>query len=174
MDCWNYSINWILNNKWIQLDYDEESIMSEYYPEVSILPKIWKVLLKVFPNVIIIHEHAELFINLKTIEEEEIVNEYREELYDYMSKGWKFWCDDITINLLNELIKKNFYCIIALKKENWSHLIVLTKENDKRKIIDNKKWEYNIEDNKLEELINLENWKYVLFCWNYIKETINE
>jgi hypothetical protein len=46
-----------------------------------------KILLKVFPNVLIVHENTELFINLNSQEEEEIANEYREELYDYMSKG---------------------------------------------------------------------------------------
>jgi hypothetical protein len=36
--------------------------------------------------VLIIHENSELFINLQTEEEEEIANEYREELYSFMSK----------------------------------------------------------------------------------------
>ena len=54
MDCWNYSINRISNNSWKEINYDEESIFSEYYPEVSILPKIGKILLKKFPNVLII------------------------------------------------------------------------------------------------------------------------
>jgi hypothetical protein len=36
--------------------------------------------------VLIIHENTELFINLQTEEDEEIANEYREELYSYMSK----------------------------------------------------------------------------------------
>jgi hypothetical protein len=70
----------------VEVNYDEESIFSEYYPEFSILPKMGKILLKVFPNVLIIHENTELFINLQSQEEEEIANEYREELYNYMSK----------------------------------------------------------------------------------------
>jgi hypothetical protein len=88
-----------------------------------------------------------------------------------MSKWWKFWCDTIWIDLLNELISNNFYCIIPINKENWwSHFIVLRKENDNRKIIDNKKWEYNITDDELLKLINIKNWKYALFCWDYINK----
>ena len=56
------------------------------HPEFSILPKMGKILLKVFPNVLIIHENTELFINLQSQEEEEIANEYREELYNSMRK----------------------------------------------------------------------------------------
>ena len=171
MDCWNYSINRISNNSWKEINYDEESIFSEFYPEVSILPKIGKILLKKFPNVLIIHENTELFIDLQTEEEEDIANEYREELYSYMSKWWKFWCDTIWIDLLNELISNNLYCIIPINKENWwSHFVVLRKEDDNRKIIDNKKWEYNVTDDELLKLIDIKNWKYVLFCWDYLNK----
>ena len=171
MDCWNYSINRILNDKGIDVDYDEESIFSEYYPEFSILPKIGKVLLKVFPNVLIIHENTELFINLKSQEEEEVANEYREELYNYMSKWWKFWCDEISLGLINELLSNNFYCIVPIKKDNGSHFVVLRKGEEKNwLIIDNKKWSYNVTDDELLDLMNIENWKYILFCGDFVKK----
>jgi ABC-type bacteriocin/lantibiotic exporter with double-glycine peptidase domain len=172
MDCWNFSINRILNDKWKSIEYDEEKIFSEFYPEVSLLPKIWKILLKVFPNVLIIHENNELFINIENEEEEELLNEYREELYNYMSKWWKFWCNQITIELLNEIISNNFYCIIPIKKgEIGSHFVVLRKDNkNNRKIIDNKKWEFKVNNEELEDLINIINGKYALFCWDYIKQ----
>lgn len=170
MDCWNYSINRILNDKGSEVNYDEESIFSEYYPEFSILPKIGKVLLKVFPNVLIIHENTELFINLKSQEEEEVANEYREELYNYMSKWWKFWCNEISLDLIDELLSNNFYAIVPIKKDKGSHFVVLRKIDGKRIIFDNKNWEYNVTDDELLELMNLENWKYILFCWDFVKK----
>ena len=169
MNCWNFSLERILKNKWYDINYDQEYILSEYYPDVSLLPKIWKILLKSFPNVLILHENTELFINIETEDETDIANEYREELYDFISKWWKFWCNTINTELINELLSNKFYCIIPINKENaWTHFVILTKENDAWKIFDNSKWEYTVSEEELNNLMNIKNWKYILFCWDYI------
>ena len=164
MDCWNYSLKRILESSWKIFDYDEEKIFSINYPEVSLLPKIGKILLKEFNNVAIIHEEPELFKNIESQEEEEIADEYREELYNFISKGWKFWCNKIDIDFLTPILSEEIYCIIPIKKwEKDSHFVVLRKWENWI-IDDNKLWEYEVNDEELADLIDLYNGKYVLLC----------
>ena len=75
MDCGNYSISWILSG--VNQDFKQSDfIFSEVFPWVSLLPKIWIILLKYFSNLEIIHERQDVFINLKN-EELPILDEYK-------------------------------------------------------------------------------------------------
>ena len=161
MDCGNYCISRILsqvNQKFEQSDF----IFSEVFPWVSLLPKIWILLLKYFPNIEIIHEREDIFINLKN-DELPLLEEYRHRLNEFKKVWWKYSNHEIDIEYLEENLKNN-YCIIPIKKGEWSHFVILYSiDEDGVKLVDNKKWEFSISIPEFENLIDLENWKYTLF-----------
>ena len=162
MDCGNYCISWILlkiNQNFGQSDF----IFSEFFLWVTLLPKIWIILLKYFSNVEIIHENPDIFINLKD-EEVPLLQEYLHWLEEFQKTWWKYSNHEINISYLKENLKEN-YCIIPVKKGEWSHFVILysISENEVN-LVDNKKWEFSISIPEFEDLINLENWKYVLFA----------
>ena len=162
MDCGNYSISWILsgvNQYFKQSDF----IFSEVFPWVSLLPKIWIILLKYFSNLEIIHERQDVFINLKN-EELPILDEYKYRLNEFQKSWWKYSNREINIENLKEKLKDN-YCIIPIKKGEWSHFVVLHSINEKEvHLVDNKKWEFSVLISEFCDLMDLENWKYVLFA----------
>lgn len=162
MDCGNFCISWILsklNHKFEQSDF----IFSEVFPGVTLLPKIWILISKYFQKVEIIHENQDIFINLKD-EELPLVDEYRHRLNEFQKLWWKYFNHGINIEFLKENLKEN-YCIIPIKKVEWSHFVILDSivENQVH-LVDNKKWEFTISIIEFKDLINLENWKYVLFA----------
>ena len=161
MDCGNFCISWILskiNHKFEQSDF----IFSEVFPWVSLLPKIWILLLKYFPNIQIIHENQDIFINLKD-DEIPILEEYNHWLDEFQKSWWKYSNHEINIEYLKENLKDN-YCIIPIRKREWSHFVILDSiEENQVNLVDNKKWEFSVFITEFEDLIDLENWKYVLF-----------
>lgn len=161
MDCWNFSINYLLQIKGIP--YKESNfIFSEVFEWVSLLSKIGIVLLDYYKEVSIIHEHEEIFINL-TEDEIPLRDEYVKWLDNFQKKWWKYSNREISLDFLEENLKDN-YCIIPIKKWEWSHLVILKEvKNDDVILIDNKKWEYSISKDEFNDLISLYNWKYVLF-----------
>lgn len=161
MNCWNFCISWILSHN--NQNYKEsDSIFSEIFPWVSLLSKIWLLLLDFSLKVEIIHENEEIFINLKK-DEIPLLNEYKQRLKEFENKWWIYSNTNITIPYLKGKLD-NFYCIIPIKKWEWSHLVILDNiKDDNISLIDNKKWKLNISKDEFEYLINLYNWKYVLF-----------
>lgn len=161
MDCGNFCISWILskiNHKFEQSDF----IFSEVFPWVSLLPKIWILLLEDSSNVAIIHENQDVFINLKN-EELPLLEEYKYWLDEFQKSWWKYFNQEINIEILKENLKYN-YCIIPIKKGEWSHFVILDSiEENQVNLVDNKKWEFSVFITEFEDLIDLENWKYVLF-----------
>ena len=100
MDCGNYSISWILS----EIDHDFEQsdfIFSEVFSWVSLLPKIWIILLKYFSDVEIIHEHQDVFINIKN-EELPLLQEYAHWLDEFQKLWWKYSNREINIEFLKE------------------------------------------------------------------------
>lgn len=162
MDCGNYSISWILSE--INQDFEQSDfIFSEVFSWVSLLPKIWILLLKYFKNIEIIHEHQDIFINLKG-EELPLLQEYAHWLDEFQKSWWKYSNREINIEYLKEKLKDN-YCIIPVKKREWSHFVILYSIDENWvNLVDNKKWEFNVSISEFEDLIDLENWKYVLFA----------
>jgi hypothetical protein len=162
MDCGNYGISWILseiNQYFEQSDF----IFSEVFSWVSLLPKIWIVLLKYFTNIEIIHEHQDIFINIKD-EELPILDEYKYRLNEFQKSWWKYSNREINIEYLKEKLKDN-YCIIPIKKGEWSHFVILYSiDENEVNLVDNKKWEFSVTVEEFENLIDLENWKYDLFA----------
>ena len=162
MDCGNYCISRILseiNQEFEQSDF----IFSEVFPWVTLLPKIWILLLKYFPNIEIIHEHQDIFINLKS-EEVPLLGEYVHRLDEFQKTWWKYSNHEINIEYLKENLKEN-YCIISIKKGEWSHFVILQSINKNEvNLVDNKKWEFSVPIPEFEDLIDLENWKYTLFA----------
>jgi len=161
MDCGNYCISRILSN--INQKFDSSDfIFSEIFPWVSLLPKIWILLLKYSLNIEIIHENVEVFINLNK-EELPLLEEYKYRLEEFQKLWWKYSNFQITIQYLSEKLRDN-YCIIPIRKGEWSHFVILVSiGEDNVTLVDNKKWEFSISIDELKNLINLENWKYVLF-----------
>lgn len=161
MDCGNYCISRILseiNQEFKQSDF----IFSEIFPKGSILPKIWITLLKYFKNIEIIHENQDIFINVKN-EELPILDEYKYRLNEFQNLWWKYSNNEITILYLKENLKDN-YCIIPIKKGEWSHFVILHSiDENEVNLVDNKKWEFSVSIPEFEDLIDLENWKYTLF-----------
>ncbi len=161
MDCGNYCISWILsetNQKFEESDF----ILSEVFPKGSLLPKIWILLLKNFSDVEIIHENKDVFINLKN-DEIPLLEEYKYRLNEFQKLWWIYSNKEITIPYLKENLNYN-YCLIPIKKGEWSHFVILHSINDKEvNLVDNKKWEFSICISEFEGLIDLENWKYTLF-----------
>jgi hypothetical protein len=46
----------------------------------------------------------------------------------------------------------------------WSHFVILDSIDENQvNLVDNKKWEFIVSTAEFEDLIELENWKYVLF-----------
>ena len=162
MDCWNYSIKYLLESK--NISYEEnEYIFSEVFEWVSLLSKIWIILLKYYKEVIIIHENKEIFVNLKE-DEIPLKEEYIKWLNVFKKDWWVYLNKKINLDLLKEYLN-NYECVIPIKKWEWSHLVVLKEIWDASvSLIDNKKWEYYISIEEFEELLDLYNWKYVLFC----------
>lgn len=162
MDCGNYCISWILseiNQEFKQSDF----IFSEIFPKGSLLPKIWIILLKYSSNIEIIHEHQDVFINIKD-EERPILQEYSHWLDEFQKSWWKYTNHEINISYLKENLKNN-YCIIPIKKGEWSHFVILHSISENEiNLVDNKKWEFSVSIPEFEDLIDLENWKYVLFA----------
>ena len=162
MDCGNYCISRILsdiNQKFEQSDF----IFSEIFPKGSLLPKIWITLLKYFSNIEIIHEYQDIFINLKS-EEVPLLEEYSHWLDEFQKLWWKYSNHEINIEYLKEKLKEN-YCIIPIKKGEWSHFVILHSiSENKVNLVDNKKWEFTVPILEFEDLIDLENWKYTLFA----------
>ncbi len=160
MDCGNYCISWILSNNDLKFE-ESDFIFSEVFPWVTLLPKIWITLLKYFPNIEIIHEHKDIFINIKD-EELPILQEYKHRLDEFQKVWWKYSNAKITTQYLKENLKDN-YCITPIKKGEWSHFVILQSitENEVN-LVDNKKWEFSVTVDEFENLIDLENWKYVL------------
>ena len=79
--------------------------------------------------------------------------------------------EDELIKFLNTNIKylkgnlKDNYCIIPIKKGEWSHFVILNSIDENQvNLVDNKKWEFSVSIPEFEDLMNLENWKYVLFA----------
>ena len=161
MDCGNFCISWILskiNHNFEQSDF----IFSEVSPWVSLLPKIWILLLEDFSNVKIIHEKQDIFINLKN-DELPLLEEYKHWLDEFQKSWWKYSNHEINIKYLKENLKEN-YCIIPIKKGEWSHFVILDSIVENQvSLVDNKKWEFSISIAEFKNLINLENWKYALF-----------
>lgn len=161
MDCWNFCISWILsqsNQKYEESDF----IFSEVFPGVTLLSKIWILLLDFFPNVEIIHKNKDIFINLKE-DELPLLNEYKHRLKEFQNKWWIYSNSPISLEFLEEKLN-DYYCIIPIKKWEWSHLVILREmDNDKVILTDNKKWDFSITKEEFKDLINLYNWKYVLF-----------
>lgn len=161
MDCGNFCISWILskiNHNFEQSDF----IFSEVFPWVSLLPKIWIILLEDFSNVKIIHEKQDIFINLKN-DELPLLEEYKHWLDEFQKSWWKYSNHEINIKYLKENLKEN-YCIIPIKKREWSHFVILDSiDENVANLIDNKKWEFSVPIHEFEDLIDLQNWKYILF-----------
>ena len=161
MDCGNFCISWILskiNHNFEQSDF----IFSEVSPWVSLLPKIWILLLEDFSNVKIIHEKQDIFINLKN-DELPLLEEYKQWLDEFQKLWWKYSNHGIDTEYLREKLK-NDYCIIPIKKGEWTHFVILDSiEENQVNLVDNKKWEFSISIAEFKNLINLENWKYALF-----------
>ena len=162
MDCGNFCISRILAQR--NHDYEESDfIFSETLPGATLLSKIWFFLLNFFDNVEIVHENGDIFVNLNK-DEIPLLNEYKYRLKQFQNKWGIFSSTGIYIGYLKEKLKE-YYCIIPIKKREWSHLVILRKfEYDDVCLVDNKKWEYTVTKEKFEDLINLHNWKYVLFC----------
>ena len=109
MDCWNFSINYLLQIK--DIPYQESNfIFSEVFEWVSLLSKIGIVLLDYYKEVNIIHEHEEIFINLAE-DEIPLRDEYIKWLDDFQKKWWKYSNREINLDFLEENLKDN-YCII--------------------------------------------------------------
>lgn len=161
MDCGNFCISWILSK--INHDFEQSDfIFSEVFPGVSLLPKIWILISKYFQKVEIIHENQDVFINLKD-EEVPLLKEYKHRLNEFQKSWWKYSNQEINIKILKENLKYN-YCIIPIKKGEWSHFVILDSIDENQvNLVDNKKWEFTVSTAEFEDLIELENWKYVLF-----------
>ena len=113
-------------------------------------------------NIEIIHENAEVFVNLNK-EELPLLEEYKYRLEEFQKLWWKYSNSQITIQSLSEKLRDN-YCIIPIRKGEWSHFVILVSiGKDNVTLVDNKKWEFSISIDEFKNLINLENWKYVLF-----------
>ena len=162
MDCGNYCISRILsdtNQEFEQLDF----IFSEVFPWVWLLPKIWIILLKNFSDFKIIHENQDIFINLKN-DELPLLEEYKYRLNELQKLWWNYYNHEIDIKFLKENLKDN-YCIIPVKKGEWSHFVILDSIDENLvNLVDNKKWKFVVSITEFEDLINLENWKYALFA----------
>lgn len=162
MDCGNYCISRILSEKNQNFE-KSDFIFSEVFPGVGLLPKMGILLLKYFPEIEIIHEHQDIFINLKN-EEISLLEEYAKRLNEFQKLWWKYYNNEINIEYLEKKLNDN-YCIIPIKKGEWSHFVILHSINEKEvNLVDNKKWEFNVSIPKFEDLIDLENWKYTLFA----------
>ena len=161
MDCWNFCISRILSQH--NHNYEESNfIFSETFPGVSLLSKIWILLLDFFDNVEIVHGCDDIFINLDE-NELSLLNEYKHRLDEFENKWGIYSNTGITFEYLNGKLD-NHYCIIPIKKWEWSHLVVLREiRGNNVFLVDNKKWEFSISNNEFEDLIDLYNWKYVLF-----------
>lgn len=161
MDCGNFCISWILSK--INHDFEQSDfIFSEVFHWVSLLPKIWIILMRYHPDVEIIHENSDIFINLKD-EELPLLEEYKHRLNEFQKSLWKYSNQEINIEILKENLKYN-YCIIPIKKGKWSHFVILDSIDENQvNLVDNKKWEFTVSTAEFEDLIELENWKYVLF-----------
>jgi hypothetical protein len=92
-----------------------------------------------------------------------LLEEYKRWLSEFQNLWWKYFNSQISIPFLKENLKDS-YCIIPIKKGEWSHFVILDLigENEVN-LVDNKKWEFSVAINEFENLIDLENWKYVLF-----------
>ena len=161
MDCGNFCILRLLSNNNQEFS-GSDFIFSKVFPWVTLLPKIWIILLKHFPDINIIHENKDIFINLKD-EELPLLDEYINWLGEFQKLWWKYSNTKINIQYLERNLKDN-YCIIPIKKGEASHLVILysINENDVN-LVDNKKWEFSVSIQEFESLIDLYNWKYVLF-----------
>ncbi len=161
MDCGNYCISRILseiNQEFEQSDF----IFSKVFPWVWLLPKIWITLLRCFPDVEIIHEIRDIFVNLKN-DEIPLLDEYKYRLNEFQKVWWKYSNHEINIEYLKENLENN-YCIIPIRKGEWSHFVILQSvDEDEVNLVDNKKWKFSIIVPEFENLIDLENWKYTLF-----------
>lgn len=161
MDCGNYCISRMLSG--ISQNFEQSDfIFSKAFPWVSLLPKIWILLLKYYPNTEIIHENQDVFINLKN-DELPLLEEYRHRLDEFQKLWWNYSNSQITLQYLKENLKDN-YCIIPIKKGEWSHFVILESIDENGvNLVDNKKWEFSMSISEFENLIDLENGKYVLF-----------
>ena len=161
MDCGNFCISRLLSKKDQEFS-GSDFIFSEVFPWVSLLSKIWIFLLEYYLNIEIIHENQDVFINLKD-DEIPLLEEYKSWLGEFQKLWWKYYNNQISIPFLKENLKGS-YCIIPIKKGEWSHFVILHSINENGvNLVDNKKWEFSVTINEFENLIDLENWKYVLF-----------
>lgn len=161
MDCGNFCISWLLSKKDQEFS-GSDFIFSEVFPWVSLLSKIWIFLLEYYSNIEIVHENQGIFINLKD-DEIPLLEEYKRWLSEFQKLWWKYSNNQISILFLKEKLTDN-YCIIPIKKGEWSHFVILDLINENGvNLVDNKKWEFSVTINEFENLIDLENWKYVLF-----------
>lgn len=161
MDCGTFCTSWILSQH--NYRYEESDfIFSENFPGVTLLSKIWILLLDFFDNVEIVHECEDIFVNLNE-NELPLLNEYKHRLDEFENKWGIYSNADITLESLKEKLE-NHYCIIPIKKWEWSHLVILRKiEGNNAFLVDNKKWEFSVSKDEFEDLIDLYNWKYALF-----------
>ena len=160
MDCGNFCISWILSK--INHDFERSDfVFSEVFPWVSLLPKIWILLFEHSSNVEIIHEKQDIFIDLKN-DELPLLEEYKYRLNEFQKLWWKYYNHEIDTEFLKENLKDNF-CIIPVKKGDGSHFMILDLIDENQvNLVDNKKWEFSISIPEFENVMDLENWKYVL------------
>ena len=161
MDCGNFCISRLLSKK--NQEYSNwDFIFSEVFQWVTLLPKIWIFLLNYYSKIEIIHENQDIFINLKD-DEIPLLEEYKRWLSEFQKLWWKYSNNQILIQFLKENLKDN-YCIIPVKKGEWSHFVILDSIDENGvNLVDNKKWEFSISIPEFENLIDLENGKYTLF-----------
>jgi hypothetical protein len=118
--------------------------------------------LKYYSNTEITHENQDVFINLKD-EELPLVDEYKHRLDEFQKLWWKYSNHEIDTEFL-KVNQKDNYCIIPIKKWEWSNFVILDSiEENQVNLVDNKKWEFSVSIPEFNDLINLENWKYALF-----------
>ena len=155
MDCWNFCISWILSQN--KQKYEESDfIFSETFTWVTLLSKIWILLLKSSLDVEIVHENEDIFINLKECEIP-LLNEYKYRLNEFQNKWGIYSNICITVPYLQEKIKDH-YCIVPIKKWEWSHFVILRGiRNEKSFLIDNKKWEFSVSMDEFVDMIDLYN-----------------
>ena len=167
MDCGNFCISRLLSKK--NQEYSSwDFIFSEVFQWVSLLPKIWILLLKYYPDIEIIHENPDIFINLKD-DEIPLLEEYVHWLDEFKKEWWKYSNNQISMSFLKEKLKDN-YCIIPIKKGEWSHFVILDSIDENGvNLVDNKKWEFSVTISEFENLIDLENGKYTLF----VRKSVN-
>lgn len=145
-------------------------ITSKIFSKAVLLPKIWLILQAFFYEIKIIHEEPSLFSNISQ-EQESLREEYSFRLKIFQQSGGKVFYQKVSIEVLKGYLKKGYYLLIPIIKDEREHLVILIQITDAIIFYQDQLGEHQIPCKEFDTYFMLKNGNYFLLVRNEIKNS---